>query len=164
MRQLFLILVLFISVKLFSETICLFNDSTYKKVCADLRSRKLLYNCVSRYKPHEFVFTCSRIKNDSVQKAYKKYLIADDKKNKFRSAAIVSVSIGGACILGSSFYIINTFGDKSVVNVGPIVLVGGIICVISLPFSILATIHNVKKKKILYKELPNAYNFYVNKQ
>lgn len=161
MRKLFLILLLLSALPFFSFT--LNTDSTLKKVCADLRKRELLFNCTSRYKPKDFIKTCSLIKNDSIKKIYNNYLIAESKKNKFRTASIVFVAVGGACVFGSVYYVFdNLLSDKTPNNVEPVIYVGLTGIAISFPLAVITTKHNIKKKRILYKHLPNAYNFYVN--
>ncbi len=134
------------------------------KICADHKKRSLLLDCTTKLHPDEFLYMCENAKNDKVQNTLLFYNKTNKQKKGFRTAAIVSGAATGVLYAVGFLSYIEAAGtnNKMAENSAATIILGGNIAFCgSITFTILSAIKNKKRKKILYKELPDAYNFYV---
>jgi hypothetical protein len=163
MRHLFFIASFLFAISAFSFANSVPNDSL-KKVCSDYKKRKLLLDCAIRLHPEEFLHMCSEAKNEKVQNTLLHYNKTKKHRNDFRTAAIIfGAGAGLIYIVGGLTYIeaVGTNNKLQENSAATLIIGGNFVFCGSLTFTILSATKNFKRKKLLYKELPEAYNFYV---
>lgn len=143
----------------YDASVVLKANATYLPVYFNYRRRLLKYNGVARIDGISFLNMCRSIKDSAVQEQIARYDEFTSQKQKLGFAAMGSAFAAFACFGGS---VANDQGKPELT----VMLVGtGAFCVIAVPvIAIYSSVPHQKRKTVLFRDLPVAYNAYVERQ
>lgn len=135
------------------------TNAAYLPVYFNYRRRQLKYNGVERIDGISFLNMCRSIKDSAVQEEVARYDELTVQKQKL-----------GFAMMGGAFAAFACFGGAAANDQGKpeltVMLVGtGAFCAMAVPaIAIYSSVPHQKRKTILFRDLPVAYNAFVERQ
>ena len=131
----------------------------YLPVYFNYRRRLLKYNGTQRMGGAEFLSLCRTIQDSAVQEQVARYDAYTTEKQKLGLAALGSGFAGFALLGGAAA---NTQSNETVTAT---LAVTGVMAVLAIPaIAIYSSVPHQKRKIVLFRDLPIAYNLFVETQ
>lgn len=143
----------------YDASVLLKKDEAYLPVYFNYRRRFLSYNGVERIDAISFLNMCRSIQDSAIQEQVVLYDGFTAQKQKLGFAAMGSAFAAFSCFGGA---VANDQGKPELT----VMLVGtGVFCVLAVPaIAIYSSVPHKKRKTVLFRDLPVAYNAYVERQ
>lgn len=136
-----------------------FQSNTLQPIYFNFSRRQLFYDKTVRANPKEFLNLCRSINDPQIKNQIARYDHLTQNK-KIISASMIGAGVAGYILtMAASYYPGNSPGASSYQYP---MLFGGLACLLATPIlAITTSVPHQKRKEVLFRDLPDAYNFYV---
>lgn len=139
-----------------------FHSAALQPVYFNYSRRQLFYNKTTRVNPKEFLQLCRTIHDPQIKNQIARY------DQLTRNKKIITGTMIGTAITGYLLTMVAaTMPGNTPYNYGYqySLIFGGVACLLATPvLAITTSVPHQKRKEVLFRDLPDAYNFYVLNQ
>jgi len=136
-----------------------FQNNTLQPIYFNYSRRQLFYNKTVRENPKEFLNLCRTLHDPQIKNQIARYDHLTQNKKIITASMIAAGVTGYILTMVASDYTGNTPGAN---NYQYPMLFGGLAFLLATPIlAITMSVPHQKRKEVLFRDLPDAYNFYV---
>lgn len=136
-----------------------FQNNTLQPIYFNYSRRQLFYNKTVRENPKEFLNLCRTINDPQIKNQIARYDHLTQNK-KIICGTMIGTAIAGYLLT----MVASAMPSNTPYNSGyqyPLII-GGVVCLLATPvLAITTSVPHQKRKEVLFRDLPDAYNFYV---